>query len=125
MNMGTIAQNSDNSFNELKQLTDSFYSGTVHAKTVFQGVYDILSKYQIKLRKDDGTNPIMTISIPQSTSGIVVGVRYVKNSGRYTEDHFLFRPLQNLYKCKGKELGKICPEYKGAHELQIVETPSK
>ncbi len=122
--MGTTAKNSANSYNELKQLTDSFYSGLIQAKSVFQGAYEILSKYQIKLRKDDGENPIMTISIPQSTSGIVLGIRYVKNSGRQTEDHFLFRPLQNLYKCKGKELSKICPEYKGAHELQLLENSS-
>lgn len=120
--MGKEVSNSNNSHTELKVYTDRYYEGHINKRDVFEGAYHLLSKYGIGLRQKDGKNPIMTISIPKSCEGIVIGIRYVKNSGRDTEDHFLLRPNKNIYKCKGKELGKICPEYKGAHELQLQES---
>lgn len=116
--MGKFAPNSERSYDELKVVTDIYYSSNASTSETFRTAYQLLLQYIGSLRKDDGGNPVMTISIPTSLTGIVVGVRYVKNSGRQTEDHFLFRPNTNLYKCKGKELAKICPEYTGAHELQ-------
>lgn len=82
--MGKFALNSERSYEELKVITDAYYSDKA-----------------------------------SSLAGIVVGVRCVEKSGRLTEDHFLFRPNTNLYKCKGKELAQICQEYVGAHELQL------
>ena len=117
--MGKFALNSELSYEELKVITDAYYSGNVPASNTFRLAYQLLLQYIGSLRRDDGNSPVMTISIPKSLVGIVIGVRYVKNSGRQTEDHFLFRPNTNLYKCKGKELAKICPEYTGAHELQL------
>ena len=117
--MGKYAKNSEKSYDELKSITDTYYSGKSSASNTFSSVYSLLLRYIGSLRRGDGSNPVMTISIPKSVVGIVVGIRYLKNSGRQTEDHFLFRPSINLYKCKGKELAKICPEYTGAHELQV------
>ena len=117
--MGKFALNSERSYEELKVITDAYYFGNVPASNTFRLAYQLLLQYIGSLRRDDGNSPVMTISIPKSLVGIVIGVRYVKNSGRQTEDHFLFRPNTNLYKCKGKELAKICPEYTGAHELQL------
>ena len=116
--MGKYVTNSEKSYDELKDITDTYYSGNTSAPNTFQSVYRMLLPYIGSLRRGDGSNPKMTISIPTSLVGIVVGIRYVKKCGRQTEDHFLFRPNINLYKCKGKELAKICPEYTGAHELQ-------
>lgn len=117
--MGKFALNSERSYEELKVITDAYYSGNASTSNTFHLAYQLLLRYIGSLRRDDGSSPVMTISIPTSLAGIVVGVRYVKNSGRQTEDHFLFRPNINLYKCKGKELAQICPEYAGAHELQL------
>lgn len=122
--MGKEVSNSNNSYFELKAYTDRYYERNIGKRVVFKGAYDLLSKYGVNLRQKDGQSPIMTISIPKSCEGIVVGIRYVKSSGRNTEDHFLLRPNKNLYKCKGKELGKIYPEYKGTHELQLQENNS-
>lgn len=96
-----------------------YYASQIDKRGVSREAFLLLLKYGIRLRQKDGKDPVMTISIPMSCIGIVIGIRYVKNSGRNTEDHFLFRPNKNVYKCKGKELGIICPEYKGSHELQL------
>lgn len=119
--MGKEVSGSKNSHAELKAYTDKYYEGQINKERVFEEAYRLLSRYGIGLRQKDGKNPVMTISVPMSSEGIVIGIRYVKNSGRNTEDHFLLRPNENIYKCKGKELSKICPEYKGAHELQLKE----
>ena len=119
--MGKEVSSSKNSHAELKAYTDKCYEGQIDKKDVFERAYRLLSSYGISLRQKDGKHPVMTISVPKSCKGIVIGIRYVKNSDRNTEDHFLLRPNKNIYKCKGKELGKICPEYKGAHEFQLQE----
>jgi hypothetical protein len=117
--MGKYVSNTEQSYEEIKLITDGYYSGKVSDRDTFRLVHRVLLNHIGSLRRVDGSNPAMTISIPKSLVGIVVGVRYIKKSGRNTEDHFLYRPNVNLYKCKGKELAKICPEYTGAHELQI------
>lgn len=117
--MGKFALNSERSYEELQTITDAYYSGNSSTSYTFLLAYQLLLQYIGSLRRDDGSSPVMTISIPNSLVGIVVGLRYTKKSGRQTEDHFLFRPNINLYKCKGKELAQLCPEYAGAHELQL------
>ena len=49
---------------------------------------------------------------------MVVGVRYTKNDGTKTEDHFVFQPGQAIEKHYGKNLEELLPEYKGVHKLQ-------
>jgi len=116
--MGKSVINSEQSYDELKVITDGYYSGSLSLHDTLKSIYQLLLRYIVSLRRDDGSHSQMTVSIPKSCTGIVIGIRYVKKSGAQTEDHFLFRPGINLYKCKGKELARICPEYSGAHELQ-------
>lgn len=118
--MGKEVAGSDTTFNELKLFTDMYYAGSIKRGKVFEEAYKLLDKHNIKLRQKDGKNPKMTISIPTSSNAIVVGIRYLKSNGRTAEDHFVLRPKRNLYKCKGKELERIFPEYKGSHELQRI-----
>lgn len=118
--MGKEVPSSTDAFNELKEYTDGYYAGRVAGADALAAARGLLSKHGIKFRQDDGKNPKVTISVPKTGNMLVVGVRYIKASGRNTEDHFLLRPNMNLYKCKGKELAKILPEYEGTHELQFV-----
>lgn len=108
----------DNSFNELKIVTDQVYSGN-QPINFHQSIVDILVNYGIKLRQDDGSNPKVTISHPTSLpDSMVVGLRYTKNDGTKTEDHFLFQQGQPIERCYGVKLEKLLPEYKGTHKLQ-------
>lgn len=116
--MGKYVPNSNTTFHDLKAFTDAYYEGSIPKRKVFSEAYKLLGKYNIKLRQKDGKDPKITVSIPSKGSVIVIGIRYTKLSGRKTEDHFIFRPNENLYKCKGKELERIFSEYNGSHELQ-------
>ena len=117
--MGKSVLSSEQSYDELKAITDDYFSGNLLNSVTFLLVHRWLLGYIGSLRREDGNNPKKTISFPTSCVAIVIGVRYIKDSGMQTEDHFLFRPNTNLYKCKGKELARICPEYKGTHKLQL------
>lgn len=116
--MGKEISNSEQAFAELKAFTDKFYTGILPKEDVFQEAYRQLLSRGTKLRQDDGRDPKMTISVPRAGNALVVGIRYRKNDGRSTEDHFIFRPGVNIYKCKTTELDRIYPEYKGSHTLQ-------
>lgn len=103
---------------ELREITDAVYGGKLEERLAFEKTYAILHKYGVRLRNKDGKDPKMTISPPDDNT-LVVGIRYLKDGGRTTEDHFIFRRDMNLYKCKGKEINKILPQYTGSHELQL------
>lgn len=108
----------DTSFDELKTITDRVYSGDIPLD-FHQSIVGILVNYGIGLRQDDGSNPKVTISHPTSLPGsVVVGLRYTKEDGTKTEDHFLFQQGQPITRCYGKKLEELIPEYKGAHKLQ-------
>lgn len=117
--MGKEVSSSQTAFDELKAFTDKYYAGEIPKSYVFKEAYRQLSSRGIKLRQDDGQNPKMTVSVPKVGNVLVIGIRYKKDDGRNTEDHFIFRPNTNIYRCKGKELDKIYPEYAGSHILQI------
>jgi len=112
-----ILINTDTSYEELKNLTDAYYAGTM--KINRQEILDLLNKYAIKVRQDDGVLDNITISIPKTVAdGIVVGLRYIKRNNTKTEDLFLFskgKPIEKGYKGK---LEKKLIEYKGTHKLQ-------
>jgi len=83
--------------------------------------------HDIKIRKDDGELRQVTISKPTTVeSTFVVGLRYIKIDGTYTEDHFVCRknqasslePLEIERYYKGK-LERKFQEYKGVHKQQI------
>lgn len=117
--MGKDVSNSKVAFDELKVFTDNYYAGKLQKEKVFKEAYRQLSSRGIKLRQDDGRNPKMTVSVPKIGNVLVVGIRYKKDDGRNTEDHFVFKPNENIYRCKGKELDRLYPEYKGSHTLQL------
>lgn len=116
--MGKEVGGSQAAFSELKIFTDKYYAGEIPKSHVFKEAYRQLSSRGIKLRQDDGKDPKMTVSVPKAGNVLVIGIRYKKDDGRNTEDHFIFRPNTNIYRCKGKELDKIYPEYAGSHILQ-------
>ena len=116
--MGKEVPNSDTTFSELKAFTDAYYRSELKKEEVLDEALKLLDAYGIKLRQKDGQDPSPTISMPTDGSAIVIGIRYRKLDASKTEDHFLLRPNRNLYKCKGKELERILPEYKGTHKLQ-------
>jgi hypothetical protein len=116
--MGKLVPNSSRSYYELRAITDAVYGGKLEVGLAFQKTYAILVKYGIRLRDKDGQDPKMTISPPDDNT-LVVGIRYLKDSGRTTEDHFIFRRSIDLYRCKGKEINKILPQYTGSHELNL------
>lgn len=120
--LSTMMQNwnslMDTSFDELKAITDAIYSenpqGDLHLQIV-----NILNNHGIRFRQDDGVNPEITISHPTTRQGtMVVGLRYTKNDGTKTEDHFLFQSDLPIEKHYGKKLEELFPEYKGTHKLQ-------
>lgn len=79
----------------------------------------LLNEHGIQLRKKDGFSPNITVSIPKSKDNLfVVGVRYTKSNETKTEDHFIFSQGSSIRKCRGKELDKLLPEYKGTHIMQ-------
>ena len=120
--MGKEVPESSQSFYELKAITDAYYSEKLEGRLAFRRLYGLLGKYNIKLRNKDGCNPKMTFSCPTTGNDkLVLGIRYVKNSGQYREDHFIFQRGENIYRCKGKEIDKLLPEYRGMHEHQPEE----
>ena len=106
------------SFEELKEITDAVYSG-VKVSNFHTKIVRILQKHNISIRQKDGKDPIVTISHPKTiANSMIVGLRYTKNDGTKTEDHFLFQPRLPIEKCYGKKLEKLCPEYEKSHKLQ-------
>jgi hypothetical protein len=109
----------DNSYQELKLITDGVYSGKI-SKGWSKPVIRLLKEYGVRMRNKDGKLIQTNISIPKSIpKSILVGIRYQKKDKTHTEDHFLFekgQKIQCFYKGSIKE---ILPEYKGAHKLQI------
>ena len=113
----------DSSFTELKNITDRQYlelEQTGHTTQDFHNqIIDLLANHGIKIRQDDGTHPIITVSHPTSLKGsIVVGLRYTKRDGTKTEDLFLFQPGQNIQPYYKGKLENILTEYRGSHKLQ-------
>ena len=99
---------------------DRVNSGEIISRTDFHNqVLTILGNSGIRIRQNDGVNPVVTVSYPISLpESIVVGLRYTKNDGTKTEDHFIFQEGRAIEKCYGKKLARLMPEYKGTHKLQ-------
>lgn len=116
--MGKVVCDSKSSYSELRAITDAYYGGRLEKPEVFKQAYEILSAYGVRLRDKDGKDPKMTLSPPDDDT-LVMGIRYRKDNGNTTEDHFIFKRGFDLYRCKGKEINKILPQYKGTHELQF------
>jgi hypothetical protein len=111
----------DDPFRELKKIVDECYKTqeVVFAKEAIQ----ILNKNGIKLRQRNGSPVQANISFPNdSSTSIMLGIRYVKEDKSNAEDLFLFaenKEIQPFYKGKAE---KLFPEYKGTHHRSIENT---
>lgn len=111
------------SYDELKVIMDNQYEvreRTGRPTSNFHDlIIDLLSRNGIQTRQEDGANPVVTFSIPQTEpDSFVIGLRYTKLDGTKTEDHFLFRKDNPIEYLRGKRLEKLMPEYNGAHKYQ-------
>lgn len=107
----------NDSYQEIKNITDSIYSGKLKNPTEI--FLEVLYKYGIKLRQKDGIFDHITYSIPKSQKDcILIGIRYKKKDNTFTEDHFLFQKNFSIRKFYKKQIEKVLPEYKGTHKKQ-------
>jgi hypothetical protein len=86
-------------------------------------IIPLLEKHGIRLRQKDGSLKQITLSIPTTKeNAFVVGLRYIKNDGTFTEDHFLCE--SKGFVLKGEEivhhpkrkLEDELQEYRGTHK---------
>lgn len=109
----------DNSYQEIKNVTDSIYSGKLKNPTA-EVFLEILNKHGVKLRQKDGAFDHVTYSIPQSQKDcILIGVRYKKKDDTFTEDHLLFQKYFCMRKFYKRQIEKVLPEYEGTHKKQV------
>ena len=91
-------------------------------------ILGLLLQQGIKTRQNDGKPKQINISNPTSIQdAFVVGLRYIKNDGTQSEDHFLCRKgvapnttrleIEPHYK---RRLEIELPEYRGTHKQQVV-----
>lgn len=88
-------------------------------------ILEVLLREKIERRKDDGDLKQINISRPTSIPNCyVVGLRYIKNDGTQTEDHFLFQKGKPIAKFYRRNLEKVLSEYTGAHKMQVPLSPA-
>ncbi len=105
----------DNSYEEFKSITDKYY--TDWQMPDIDVFVKLLNRHGIKLRDKDGALHEATFSVPKSMKdALVLGIRYQKKGGTFSEDLFLFRKGKPIQKGYRGELEKIVPEYKGTHK---------
>lgn len=101
-------------YDELKTISDAVYAR--ERESWGSDALAVLKQAGIGLRDKDGKLVEMNFSIPEDDC-FVLGLRYEKNDGTDTEDHFVFRKginrVESFYKGK---LEKIFTEYKGTHK---------
>lgn len=105
----------DNSYEEFKTITDKYYTdGQMPSIKVF---IDLLNCYGIKLRQKDGELHETTFSVPKSSkNALVLGMRYIKKDGSYSEDLFLFEKNKSIQKGYKGKVEKTLPEYQNTHK---------
>ena len=107
--------NSSNSYCEIKKISDAIYSGV--GDSFAPGMRKVIEKYGTKIRPNPHIPWAMTFSIPTSLkNAFVVGIRYKKPDGTFTEDHILFQRRRNIRVFSKSELERLLPEYKGTHK---------
>lgn len=105
----------DTSYTDFKAITDQYY--TDGKEPSLQVFINLLTKYGIRLREKDGTLHEGTFSVPKTESdALVLGMRYEKNDGTFSEDLFLFRKDQPIERGYKGAIERILPEYKGTHK---------
>ena len=108
----------ETSYEEIKAITDGIYGGTLEPQAHL--FIEVLNKHGIQLRDKDGKFLELTYSIPTSVANsILIGIRYVKDDGTHTEDHFLFEQNKSIRSFYKNQIEKVLPEYTGMHKRQI------
>ncbi len=116
-----------NPYDELKICSDNYYANQTkeNGKIVFNKAIELLQNQGTGLRPANHKIVNKSFSIPISRKNcFVIGIRYIKPNGTYTEDHFLFEEGETeIKKGNGKKkwLEKILPEYRRSHKLQISQ----
>lgn len=102
-------------YEELKAITDQYYTDWQMPKI---GIFvDLLNKYGINLRDKDGVLHEITFSVPKSiNNALVLGVRYQKKDGTFSEDLFLFQKGNDVQRGYKGKLERTVPEYRGTHK---------
>ena len=88
---------------------------------LLKDVPSLLDSWGVKLRADDGVISQVNISNP-ANGVLVIGLRYIKNDGTFTEDIFEFnssKPHEIAKFYKGK-YERERTEYKSTHKQQNV-----
>lgn len=105
-------------YDELKEIMDGQYRTSQFAPVhVF---INLLAKNGIKPRDKDGAPYEFTLSTALSKIGMVIGLRYKKNDGSFSEDLFLFEPGQPVTSGYRGKLEKLLPEYRGTHKRNPI-----
>jgi hypothetical protein len=96
-------------------------------KYMFEEILDLLKQQGprgIRIRPVDGGElRQITLSKPTSVNrGFAIGLRYVKKSGRQTEDHFAAEPGGPIERYYKGSLEQKWPEYGGTHCREVVFT---
>jgi len=102
-------------YEEFKSITDKYY--TDWQMPQIDVLIELLKQHGIELRKKDNQLYEATFSVPKSLSdALVLGMRYRKDDGTFSEDLFLFQKGKPIRKGYRGKLEKIIPEYKGTHK---------
>ena len=105
----------DNSYAEFKTITDKYYTDWQMPNiSVF---VELLNRHGIQLRERDGELHEATFSVPKSMKdALVLGIRYQKKDGTFSEDLFLFCKGKQIQRGYRGELEKVISEYTGTHK---------
>ena len=105
----------DSSYEELKTITDKYYTDwQMPDISVF---VELLNRYGIQLREKNGELHEANFSIPKSIGkALMLGIRYGKIDGTFSEDLFLFREGKRIQKGYKGSFEEIIPEYTGSHK---------
>lgn len=103
------------SYEELKAITDKYYTDwQMPSVNVFT---DLLARHGVRLRQKDGVLHEVTFSVPKSVqNGLVLGLRYRKRDGSFSEDPFLFQEGRGIKTGYRGSLEGMLPEYSGTHK---------
>lgn len=110
-----VRPKSSKSYLEIKKISDKMYAGT--RDHFAPDMRKIIEKYGTKLRPASHIRWAMTFSIPATVKdSFVIGIRYKKPNGIFTEDHFLIQKGENMRVFPKNELERFLPEYQGTHK---------
>ena len=113
-----------------KKLSEIWDQCSMQGNSSLMNIIELLKTHNIIPRQKDGELVQINLSIPKSMEqAYVIGLRYIKNDGTLTEDHFLCEHSSSgvtkeeiLHHPKRKLEYKI-PEYDGTHK-QVVDIQS-